>query len=647
MQVLEILIDRRGDVVSRAEIEDLVWPNSVIGEKTLTRAISELRRAFGDDAGKPAVIETVSRRGYRLIHPAVEIVDSPRSRTLMPAAAAAIVLGLIAVWIVVSRDSPTRDVRPLRQLTSEPGHELTPSPSPSGELIAYAKTPKDEASTSIFIKQSSGRSELRLTDDAGFDISPRWSPDGGRIAFMRYDDATCGIHVVPALGGDVTSIAQCQLHPRRVNFAPTLDWSPDGSRIAFVDRPDGDDCTDIVVIDLDSGKKSALSTSSASACVNDVDPVFSPDGKHIAFTRFIQRSVGDLYLTALDDARTRRLTEDYRSQLGIAWESNTSIIFSSDRSGTYRLWRVDVDTREIRWVPSDGMNIKRPSVNSRGTITYENWLYDVNIWTRNAGDSTPRQLVASTVWDFHPGISPDGAEIAFVSNRSGNFELWLMEQDGDARQLTHSANRVVGFPAWSTDGQRIAYVLQEKDRFVISVVARDGAMVMRIGAEGNMIAPTWSPGDELLVYGSDVTGEWEVWTYDPARGQHRQLTDSGGYRGMISSQGDLYFTKLGETGIWRKRAGFPEEKIIDELIRTDWANWQIVDDKIVFPSPSGGELLVWDWRSPGGYSAGPAIATRSANAQGVQVSKDMNKAIWTQLDRTEADVFVGRIDGGF
>ena len=67
MRVLELLISRPGEVLSRTDIENAVWPNAIIGDKTLTRAISELRKAFGDDAERPAVIETVARRGYRVL----------------------------------------------------------------------------------------------------------------------------------------------------------------------------------------------------------------------------------------------------------------------------------------------------------------------------------------------------------------------------------------------------------------------------------------------------------------------------------------------------------------------------------------------------------------------------------------------------
>lgn len=645
MRVLEILISRQGDVVSRAEIEDAVWPNADIGEKTLTRAISELRRVFADDAAKPKVIETVARHGYRLILPAVPVARPIDTRVLPLIAALAAVAGVAAIWLATSPKPTDHAVQPWRQLTSQPGHELTPALSPTGDLVAFARTPRAEESSSIFIKQISGETELRLTNDSAFDISPRWSPDGSRIAFMRYDDAVCEILVVAALGGDTRKVAGCALHPPRVNFSPTIDWAPDGNQIAYVDRPQGGRGRCIVIVDLNSGVVSMLNARSSAECADDVDPAFSPDGESIAFTRMTQRSVGDLFVTNLADGTSRRLTEDHRSQLGTAWDSDRSIVFSSDRTGTYRLWRVDTITREVSWIPAVGSNIKRPNVNRAGLIAYENWQYDTNIWTADAGDESPRRAVSSTVWDFHPGVSRDGGRLAFVSNRSGNFELWLSEEGGKERQLTRSSNRVVGFPAWSPDGQMIAYVLQADDRLEIALIAPDGAELARIAPSGNAVAPTWSADGRLLVYGSDATADWQIWTYTLASREHRQLTETGGYRGAINAQGDLYYTRPGESGLWRKRLDMDAEKIIEDLAGIRWADWHMIGSRIVYPSVSGKLLNVWDPRTPAVGSVLPTLANGSPNAQSIQITADLETVYWTQLDRTEADIFIGRMTG--
>ena len=69
MDVLVCLAQNPGDVVSREALIDAVWPEVYISESVLTRAIAGLRRALGDDARRPRFIETIAKRGYRLIGP--------------------------------------------------------------------------------------------------------------------------------------------------------------------------------------------------------------------------------------------------------------------------------------------------------------------------------------------------------------------------------------------------------------------------------------------------------------------------------------------------------------------------------------------------------------------------------------------------
>ena len=79
MEVLLCLVDRAGEVVTRAEIEDRVWPDAVIGQDTLNRAISKLRRLLDDDAGQPHAIETIPKLGYRLMLPVTSAAAHPSS----------------------------------------------------------------------------------------------------------------------------------------------------------------------------------------------------------------------------------------------------------------------------------------------------------------------------------------------------------------------------------------------------------------------------------------------------------------------------------------------------------------------------------------------------------------------------------------
>src|SRR5262245_34376392 len=159
MQVLTVLAERAGDVVSRDDLMARVWNGVFVTDDALHRAIRELRRVFGDDAERPRVIETIRKRGYRLIAAvepvtvmsAIPIDALPAARrpradwmpgplALVALLAAATVGGAALVSLGIVRPAPPL-IAPARFMpfTSEPGNEVDPALSPSGRLAYVAR----------------------------------------------------------------------------------------------------------------------------------------------------------------------------------------------------------------------------------------------------------------------------------------------------------------------------------------------------------------------------------------------------------------------------------------------------------------------------------------------------------------------------
>jgi adenylate cyclase len=84
MEVLLCLAKGSGEVVSKEELVGEVWRNTFVTDDVLIRCVSALRKAFGDDAGQPAIIQTIPKRGYRLLLPVVPVTHSPRPHGVSP-----------------------------------------------------------------------------------------------------------------------------------------------------------------------------------------------------------------------------------------------------------------------------------------------------------------------------------------------------------------------------------------------------------------------------------------------------------------------------------------------------------------------------------------------------------------------------------
>src|SRR5262245_46900632 len=188
-QILAMLRDHPGEIVTREELQQKLWSNDtfVDFDNSLNKAINKIREALGDSADNPRFVETMARRGYRFIVPvdgpsaAASIAETPvaatrpRRRWRLPMT---IGIGVILVtasvgvtwWLMKSSRPAPKHI--LTRLTSDTGLTTDPALSPDGRLLAYASDRSGEGNLDIWVKQVAGGDPLRLTYDAADDKQP-------------------------------------------------------------------------------------------------------------------------------------------------------------------------------------------------------------------------------------------------------------------------------------------------------------------------------------------------------------------------------------------------------------------------------------------------------------------------------------------
>jgi hypothetical protein len=175
----------------------------------------------------------------------------------------------------------------------------------------------------------------------------------------------------------------------------------------------------------------------------------------------------------------------------------------------------------------------RPSVDvgpSLGRIVYmarESPDATWDVWVMRGDGSDPRQLTDSPADDMSPTWSPDGKQVAFVSDRDGNREVYVMKADGSQQvNLTHDATED-WTPAWSPDGKEIAFSSYRDGNWEIYVMDPSGANVQRLTAHsGADYGPCWSPGGQEIAFHSNRDGNWEIYALNRDAGMLRRLTEN-------------------------------------------------------------------------------------------------------------------------
>jgi Tol biopolymer transport system component len=291
------------------------------------------------------------------------------------------------------------------------------------ERGVYRRYPVHGRYSDIYVMNADGSGRRRLTQSPQNDGDPVWSPDGGRLAFVRIRGGRADIYVVNADGSGLRRLAHA-IAFRPMSGAPSSGfganpaWSPDGRKIAFRSNRDGTD--DIFVVNADGSGLRNLTRRRADdrkriGWFSPEGPLWSPDGRKIAFQgrrdRPSERAAcrprcwrDEIYVIDADGSGLRQLTRNWYSDGGAAWSP---------------------DGRKILFVRSGWF-----SVTAGG-----------DVYVMNADGSGQRNLTRRVTRpfaaDIAPAWSPDGRKILFVSNRDGNGEVYVMNADGTGkRKLT-------------------------------------------------------------------------------------------------------------------------------------------------------------------------------------------------------------------
>jgi Tol biopolymer transport system component/DNA-binding winged helix-turn-helix (wHTH) protein len=660
MQVLVALAERPGDVVTRDELMARVWNGVFVTDDALHRAIRELRRVFDDEADAPTVIETIRKRGYRLIAPvgaaenppAAQRSASPPSRRrleLIPTFAV-VTIAAIAVtgWLGLDRRgapaSESSSDAGLRfiPLTSDPGNEIDPALSPSGRLAYVARG--DDGRAHVFTKVSPDAVALQVTRGESTDHAPAWAPDETRIAFVRLDAQGCAIWIAAADGREARALTPCAaLDEFR------MSWSPDGRLLAVTSGATTPRApSHIELIDIARGDRRRVTTPPP-AHSGDWSPAFSPDGSSIAFIRSIGGSIADVFVTPLSSGAPARVTFDNADVLGVDWEPDgRHLVFSSDRAGGISVWRVAITGGEPVLLAGGGAKLKHPTVaRQTGMVAYEDWQYEINLRDQstvaNESDAVPISPTGDR-WNFHPQISPDGRRLVFQSTRSGQYELWLSDRDGShPRALTRSA--AYKSPArWSPDGTRVAFVTRAGARSDLTLLQVDeGSSRTLISDTPAIVAPAWSANGNSIYFGSLRTGDWQIWNVDVATGRVRQVTADGGYAATESPDGEsLYVARLDGRGLYRRSiAGGPgdnETLVAERILAEQWPNWGLYDRGLYYVTwPDDGDPCVALIETG---TITPRLLARLHEYAwtGVAVTRDASRVIYAHADRRAANI---------
>ena len=591
-QILVILLEHPGDLVTREQLQRRLWPSDtfVDFDRGLNAAINRVREALGDSAENPRFVETLPRRGYRFIAPLegtktpVTPAEEPgsgvrresrvRSSILRYSIVLAGMMLLAGALLFLYRRQPS--LAPSRQpvltrLTFDEGLQFGATWSPDGRFIAYSSDRGGKFD--IWVQQISGGDAVRITKGAGHNWQPDWSPDGNYIAY-RSENGEGGLFIVPALGGE-------GLERRIASFGYQPRWSPDGSQILFqtsflahIDR--------FYVADLNGGApREILAEFFTRNKLWAHSAAWHPDGKRISIWGWDPAARPNFWTVSLtgDVAVKSEIAPEMARQLGevsgaresvwgidiqFSWApSGKAIYFERSFRGAKNLWKMTVDPNTFkaaaieRLTTGTGPDTQLAVSRDGRKLAFTGGTQHIRVWLFPFDASSGRitgkgeAVTSPGMESWRQNLSRDGKKLAFCAQRAGKWELWEKSL-ADGREAPIVADDYFrNFPVWAPDGTRLSYVRErygavEPQVMVWSGQNRNEEPITASSAAGKIVYD-WSADGTRLLLSQATNGRMEVWLLPVGAAPHAEAAA----RRIISDPAyDLYQPHFSPDGRW-------------------------------------------------------------------------------------------------
>jgi DNA-binding winged helix-turn-helix (wHTH) protein/Tol biopolymer transport system component len=485
IQVLSLLLETPGEIVTREEFRQRLWPSDVFVDfdHGLNKSIQKLRDALGDSADSPRYIETIPRIGYRFIAlnnearasvetpPEIRVLEpatapalpagsgiagSRRTRWMLPAISAAVCVVLVLGGVLLYR---WRHRQPERytQLTDFTDSAVAPVLSPDGHMVAFIRGDNGFlTSDQIYVKMLPNGEARRVTDDARTKYGLAFSPDGSEIAYTVLEPTEFSTYLVSALGGEPHLL---------MKNAAGLVWL-DPQHLLFSEIKTGLHLGVVTATRTGAGLREIYFPAHERGMAHYSFP--SPDRRWALVVEMDGNgNWASCRLIALDGQSQARLIGPTGACTSAGWSPDGSwMYFTAAVEGRSHIWRQhfpEGEPEQITFGPTeeDGVAVEP---NGKALITAVG-VHESAIWIHDGSSERALSSEGEVIgWSTPPAFSPDASVIYYLLRRgeSSDAELWRTVVDTGRSDAVFPGISMIDFDV-SPDGKQVVYTTPAQD----------------------------------------------------------------------------------------------------------------------------------------------------------------------------------------
>lgn len=594
MELLQVLVTRYPQVVSRNELIELVWHgNEAVGEKALTNTIWQLRQLFANPKAPLDIVETIRKKGYKLTQSPSPLVQSAEQITIeLTANKNKLVSGWVmftlvlcllayAVWSHFNTHSESQAAEQIDEITKMPGSELRPSPSPKGDKLAFIWQQGQQSQ--LYLKDLT-HPNVPITQLTFSDKRPWkavWSPDQQYLYFAQKNALSCDIVRL-----SLADLEQVILTPCPVDSGYNyIAISPDGKTLAFNGKAPLASQDGIYLLDLTKVDASPERLSCDAGCeLRDRDVAFSPDGQYLAITQRKSTSEERLSLYHLGKKQFQVLDSSHADIVGMSFHpSGQYLVYGAQTADKRRGYIMDLETKSQTKLSPRGFSY--PQFDDQGNLYYqkrrENYFI-ASFTTQSDVISMPSPVIESHYSNQYPTFSHQHQKLAFLSNESGQYELWLADLDGSNREKITQLQRNLRYPMWSMQGEKLLVVSSDESDgndklYVFDYTSKQlKRLDLRFGKIGR---PFWHGNGQDIVIRQKTEKGFKLFKLHPDTLHLSQLTQKPARYGQFISDEVLLF--VNNKGLWRQQGSNEELLLAQTKFNTRYA-WYANQESVFY-----------------------------------------------------------------
>lgn len=548
-RLLELLCNSAEGLLPSYQIIEDIWDGNIaVGEQGIRQAVLRLRREIpAGDTDQPAVIN-IPRKGYKLR----DTVKKSHARTPKRSisrnwavAMSVVAIALSAAFVVLlPNDRPSESLLPVMPVTLASGFEESPQATPDNHYLLYSADHFGDFGVfqkNLLDADAEDRLILRKPGNQGGMV---WSPDGSRFAFLSTteDPRSDDVYVYDMATGVETFIGK-QFAPKFSRTPYGLAWSPVDNAIAYTSMNENETGFAIFLHDLDSGQNAQLTEPD----YIDMHPSFSPDGRVLSFLRISNPELSKPFLIDIESGEERALSDEDLKIYGHVWLDQTCVLYSVWEQGFFYPYVVNIRSNQRRRISLAG-NFKFPAI-SEHHIFYVRSLIErqINVFQFDSGELIPQDSIVGIGNQRAPVVNPATGRIVFVSDRSGQNELWMREHLNAASFRLPVDKLNPDFASLSESGSKILFRHKnsQTNETELAIFDLDQQWVRELPIQ-NPLSGLFAGDDRYIAYVVFNDESRQLWLFDLHSNDQRPIADNvWAPVGADQSSNTLYFTSEG------------------------------------------------------------------------------------------------------